>query len=141
MLFAWQSGYCCANSAPIDGYHTWLVKAIGWVQAQQAVTMYVLVDDAINVWLSLICELGSDGANWASCGSNILSSWTNQAIQASPYTGTIPFGTRRFDLHYANVDATQDALMVWFNNTINMYHAKFVPYGYMPSVSITRMTF
>jgi len=141
MLFAWQSNYCCANSAPVSGDYTWLVKAIGWVQAQQAVTMYVLVDDAINVWLSLTGELGSDGANWASGGSNILSSWTTQSMQSTPYTATIPFGTRRFDLHYANVDASQDALMVWFSNTINMYHAKFVPYGYMPTVSITRMSF
>jgi hypothetical protein len=103
--------------------------------------MYVLVDDTINTWYSLTGELGSDGANWASGGVGIVNSWTEQGIQASPYTGTIPFGTRRFDLHYANVDASQDALIVWFNNTINMYHAKFVPYGYMPSVSITRMTF
>ena len=121
MLFAWRSGYCCANSAPVSGSYTWLVKAIGWVQAQQAVTMYVLVDDAINTWYSLAGELGSDGANWASGGVGIVNSWTDQSIQASPFTGTIPFGTRRFDLHYANVDATQDALMVWFN-TVSYTH-------------------
>jgi len=30
--------------------------------------------------------------------------------------------------------------MVWFNNPINLYHAKFVPKGYMPSATITQMT-
>jgi hypothetical protein len=141
MLFAWQSNYCCASSAPVSGSYTWLAKVIGWVQAQQAVTMYVLVDDAINTWYSLTGELGSDGANWASGGVGIVNSWTNQVIQTSPYTGTIPFGTHRFDLHYANVDCCGAILMAWFSNTINMYHAKFVPYGYMPSVSITKMSF
>ncbi len=140
MLSAWEAGYSCGVGSPISPDYTWLAKFIGWVQASEQSTMYVLVDDAINVWLSLICELGSDGANWASCGSNILSSWTNQSMQSTPYTATIPFGTHRFDLHYANVDAPQDALMVWFNNPINLFHAKFVPKGYMPSATITQMT-
>jgi len=138
MLSAWEASYSCGVSAPVSGSYTWLAKIIGWVQASEQSTMYVLVDDSINVWLSLTGELGSDGANWASGGSNILSSWTAQSMQSTPYTATIPFGTHRFDLHYANVDCCQDALMVWFNNPLNLYHAKFVPKGYMPSTTLTQ---
>jgi len=138
MLSAWEAGYSCGVGSPISPNYTWLAKFIGWIQASKQSTMYVLVDDSINVWLSLTGELGSDGANWASGGSNILSSWTAQSMQSTPYTATIPFGTRRFDLHYANVDCCQDALMVWFNNTLNLYHAKFVPKGYMPSTTLTQ---
>jgi len=59
-------------------------------------------------------------------------------MQSTQNTPTIQYGTRRFDLHYANVDCCQDALMVWFNNPLNLYHAKFVPKGYMPSTTLTQ---
>jgi len=145
MLFAWQSGYSCGISAPVSGNNPWLVKTIGWVQAPQQSTMYVLIDDGINVWLSLVGELGTDGVNWASSGNNIMSLWTGHSLrcgsQPTPFTTTIPFGTRRIELHYGNFIPPEDALFTWFSNTLNLYHAKFVPKGYMPTVSITRMSF
>jgi len=145
MLFAWQSGYSCGTSAPVSGNNPWLTKAIGWIQSSQQATMYVLVDDGINVWLSLVGELGTDGVNWVSNGNNIMNLWSGHSLlygsESTPFTSSIPFGTHRIELHYGNFFPLEDALWVWFSNTLNLYHAKFVPYGYMPSVSITRITF
>jgi hypothetical protein len=145
MLFAWQSGYSCGTSAPVSGSNPWLAKAIGWIQSPQQSTMYVLVDDGVNVWLSLVGELGTDGVNWASNGNNIMNLWSGHSLlyghEPTPFTSSIPFRTHRIELHYGNFFPPEDALWVWFSNTLNLYHAKFVPYGYMPSVSITRMTF
>ncbi len=137
MIFDWQNGYCCGSPAPYPATYVWLAKAIGWVQSTSNNTIYALSDDGINVWTALTGELGSDGANFASNGNNILSSWESHPIPSTPFTGSIPPGTYRFELHYANFFVDKDALYAWFAQPVNLYHAKFVPQGMMPSYSIS----
>jgi len=97
------------------------------------------------VWLSMVGELGTDGVNWASNGNNIMNLWSGHSLlygnEPTPFTSSIPFGTHRIELHYGNFFSPEDALWVWFSNTLNLYHAKFVPNGFMPTVSITRVSF
>jgi hypothetical protein len=120
----------------------WWLKVIGWIDTDPSgVTYYALSDDAIAISYALTGELGSDGSNWLSNAQTIINSWQVEGIQNTPLDGNVPHGQYRVEIDYWENGIGGYAIWVWLSNAIKMYHAKFVPKGYMPTVSITRMTF
>jgi len=141
-LFAWQGGYCCGSGSPYATNIMWWLKVIGWIDTDPSgVTFYALSDDAIAISYALTGELGSDGSNWLSNAQTIINSWQVEGIQNTPLVGNVPPGQYRVEIDYWENGIGGYAIWVWLSNAIKMYHAKFVPKGYMPTVSITRMTF